>query len=510
MKMGRKVLSLVLSFSMVMQLIPASALASADTETVTTGTSATTYTQTSADEAIPVVIDEAGEDTSETVESAEAEETAETAEAVEPDSTAVEETAEADRAAMETDSEAEISSTLSEDMETSATETQSESDGSNLSGSENGEESETEVGAETLQDDMTNADIAETDACTATEPETEDPTEDSLILAIEELNEEEPAAISEEADDTDDGIALASYDDATVISSSVTLSEDMVYDGDVLIYFDDGAVDTLDLNGYALTIKGNLYQTNGTVSINGGTLTITGDYRMQKKSEDEDGYVSWMVGSGDFYMTNESDHVIVGGDFVQTGYVNLTAGTLEVAGDFIQLNSEQAYEYLYEYLDAEDSHKVILNGSGLQKVYFESSKSRFNILEITQSADNYIFNRLPCWNTLLQNDESLDDTVFGNYAMGIFEDTSGSYYVSITGYIGDDTDITVPSELKGYPVTEIGARAFYDNDTIQTVTLPNGITDIGSEIFAGCTALTTVTLSNSLTSIPSYTFSNCA
>ncbi|HEY9059942.1 MAG TPA: fibronectin type III domain-containing protein, partial [Pseudobacteroides sp.] len=133
------------------------------------------------------------------------------------------------------------------------------------------------------------------------------------------------------------------------ISSNLTLSEDKTYG---TIYLSGG---TIDLNGYKLTVNGSLIQTGGTVNVNGGLLTIDKDYRI----ENNGGYV-WAV----LNMTNVYDYVKVGGTFSTYSYnnhtENLTAGIMEVKGDFIQ-RSYSYSDYRYNF-SARGTHKVILSG----------------------------------------------------------------------------------------------------------------------------------------------------
>lgn len=71
--------------------------------------------------------------------------------------------------------------------------------------------------------------------------------------------------------------------------------------------------------------------------------------------------------------------------------------------------------------------------------------------------------------------------------------TSGDYDYSslddgtirITKYTGSDTTLTVPSEIDGYTVTEIGWYAFMDCRELENVILPESITSIGREAFYG-------------------------
>ena len=79
----------------------------------------------------------------------------------------------------------------------------------------------------------------------------------------------------------------------------------------------------------------------------------------------------------------------------------------------------------------------------------------------------------------------------------------------ITGYDGEDAELTVPDELDGHPVREIGERAFYWCDALANVTLPDGLTSIGDYAFYWCNALTSVTLPDGLTSIGANPFRGC-
>ena len=105
----------------------------------------------------------------------------------------------------------------------------------------------------------------------------------------------------------------------------------------------------------------------------------------------------------------------------------------------------------------------------------------------------------------------------GSFSVTLTEHTSVWEYmhnfyddsISITSYYGDDTELTIPSSLDGYPVTSINYGVFSGNTKLKTVTIPNTITGIGNEAFAGCTGLTRVTLPNSLTYIDGYAFAGC-
>lgn len=75
-----------------------------------------------------------------------------------------------------------------------------------------------------------------------------------------------------------------------------------------------------------------------------------------------------------------------------------------------------------------------------------------------------------------------------NYTYRYLSDKS----LEITGYFGSSQSLTIPSEIKGLPVTSIGDSAFKDFDLITSVIIPSSITSIGSYAFAGCSALSAV------------------
>ncbi len=73
---------------------------------------------------------------------------------------------------------------------------------------------------------------------------------------------------------------------------------------------------------------------------------------------------------------------------------------------------------------------------------------------------------------------------------------------------GNETKLTLPASYNGENY-EIYKYAFYDNDQITSVTIPDGVTSIGSYAFAFCGSLTSATIGNSVTSIGEDAFYNC-
>ncbi len=59
-------------------------------------------------------------------------------------------------------------------------------------------------------------------------------------------------------------------------------------------------------------------------------------------------------------------------------------------------------------------------------------------------------------------------------------------------------------------VTKIGFEAFYDCDSLTSVTIPNSVTTIGRYAFLGCSYLTSVIIPNSVTTIEEQAFNYCS
>ena len=72
-------------------------------------------------------------------------------------------------------------------------------------------------------------------------------------------------------------------------------------------------------------------------------------------------------------------------------------------------------------------------------------------------------------------------------------------------------ELTIPSQLNGKTVTNIGNYAFVGCSGLTGVTIPDGVTSIGQYAFQNCTGLTgTLTIPGSVTSIGNYAFNGCS
>ena len=161
----------------------------------------------------------------------------------------------------------------------------------------------------------------------------------------------------------------------------------------------------IDIAHGKLSVNGKVNQTGGIMTINGGTLDISGDYIIAtegKNSTTEE--FEYQAVRATLEMSKAADIVNVGGDFCvyASDYYQprntLSAGTMTIGGNFTQKGTDN---YTADCFQAEGSHTVILNGTGEQKISFDSTSSHFNILRLTKNKETgYSFTPDNCWKTL--------------------------------------------------------------------------------------------------------------
>lgn len=90
------------------------------------------------------------------------------------------------------------------------------------------------------------------------------------------------------------------------------------------------------------------------------------------------------------------------------------------------------------------------------------------------------------------------------------EADDGSTYYSVVGRgICPDKDIVIPSSNQGYPVRTIGERAFFEDETITSVTIPRSVKTIESGAFWECASLSAVYLEEGVENIGISAFRDC-
>ena len=81
--------------------------------------------------------------------------------------------------------------------------------------------------------------------------------------------------------------------------------------------------------------------------------------------------------------------------------------------------------------------------------------------------------------------------------------------IRITSCQTSVVNLVIPDTIDGYTVTEIGANAFANQTSIQTVKFPANLKQIGVKAFANCTGLLEVTLPDTIQGAGQLCFSGC-
>lgn len=80
---------------------------------------------------------------------------------------------------------------------------------------------------------------------------------------------------------------------------------------------------------------------------------------------------------------------------------------------------------------------------------------------------------------------------------------------TVFSLVNNETDMVIPGEYNGKPVTRIGEKAFYRNEILTNIKIPNSVTVIESSAFENCSKLTTAPLPRRLQYIGGSAFEEC-
>lgn len=91
-----------------------------------------------------------------------------------------------------------------------------------------------------------------------------------------------------------------------------------------------------------------------------------------------------------------------------------------------------------------------------------------------------------------------------------YSSSSFSWKVSNFDDSSSITEIVIPSEVLGAPVTSIGGSAFYGSTSLVSVTIPDTVTSIARYAFYDCESLSSITIPSSVTTIGYFAFLYCS
>ena len=109
------------------------------------------------------------------------------------------------------------------------------------------------------------------------------------------------------------------------------------------------------------------------------------------------------------------------------------------------------------------------------------------------------------------------EETYGDFTYTVNEDSDGEYIV-INKYKGSDTEVFIPSKIKGIPVKGLSRLPNkYDDEynvfaktNAVNVTIPKGVEYIGYGVFLNCKTIETVKLPDTLESLADHCFSGCS
>ena len=118
---------------------------------------------------------------------------------------------------------------------------------------------------------------------------------------------------------------------------------------------------------------------------------------------------------------------------------------------------------------------------------------------------------VPYVNTVTENNSVITASAEeeADYTEGTYEKlTYKNYgdYIEISGCDEYATDIVIPAEIDGVPVTSIGNDAFCNCSSLKSITIPDSVTSIGEYAFNMCENLISVEIPDSVTNIGEFAF----
>ena len=113
------------------------------------------------------------------------------------------------------------------------------------------------------------------------------------------------------------------------------------------------------------------------------------------------------------------------------------------------------------------------------------------------------------YNIMMQQGITLHIDGFEPSEQFIVKYTENNNGLTITDCEGTATQVTIPNQIDGLPVTRIGEYAFYGCTSLESITIPNSVTRIDEYAFMDCTSLESITIPDSVMSIGEYAFHGC-
>ena len=182
----------------------------------------------------------------------------------------------------------------------------------------------------------------------------------------------------------------------------------------------------------------------------------------------------WLISLADYY---EPDETIGFGDVLETiSFFDYSYNKAEGCYQATVIRNERTYHYSVKIRDGRvvsvQKNRTSEDWSSISKYYFYD----YGTTEVSLPTD-------------IANTDGFE--YFEHYGCLPGEECVYLGW-AISGYHGNDRDLTIPAEFLGDPVVEIDYEAFKNRTDLTSVTIPTSVTSIDYDAFEGCTALTTI------------------
>ena len=172
-------------------------------------------------------------------------------------------------------------------------------------------------------------------------------------------------------------ITLANSADSDDYTPYQTWTESKKLTGNVTVDGDLYLKNSVNLNGYTLTVTGDLIQSSGQVSVGNGTLNVNGSYEISS-----DGYICMTVSNGSINVSK--DFVMKSNVYCSNYYdsdSNLTNGMMSIGGNFYQYNNGTRTDNFVQ-----KGTEIKFFGSSVHEIHFDSVNSYFTDISTTDGA----------------------------------------------------------------------------------------------------------------------------
>ena len=201
-------------------------------------------------------------------------------------------------------------------------------------------------------------------------------------------------------------------------------------------------------------------------------------------------------------------HVVNIGAFAFTNDLDLTDTYLP---DSVLSIGENAFEKINKDLHSELTVHVYLNKGNICDSLFESQHMQFVVVnDYIRTIGNKVF--AECSNL---KEVSVPDTVQTFGQNNFLNDNSVTLKIrkvdgTIDDHVYQDNLLFVTTVLIEDGISVIGEYAFYNDTSVQVISVPNSVNTIGQYAFYNCNSIKEINIPNGVTAIRSHTFFGCA